>query len=184
MEILVLNGNPDPGHASFDTYLADLRLSLESRGHACSIVTLRDLKLSACTGCFSCFSRTPGVCIFRDDGVFVLKHYINSNLALFASPLIMGFPSALLKRMQDRLLPYLLPDFYLFRKKVHHPPRYERLPKIGLLLDIAHHNHLQTDADLAFESFRNMSDDFATELVFAGTTSQSIDEVIDALGRV
>lgn len=94
---------------------------------------LRDMEVKSCTGCFGCWVKKPGECVFEDDSIAIRKAAINTDLLLFASPLIMGFPSALLKVVQDKMLPLLLPYIDLIDKECHHQRRYEQYPDIGLL---------------------------------------------------
>ena len=88
--VLVLRENPE-------WPLADLfsRMQKDDRRAA----TLRELNLHHCTGCFGCWIKTPGRCVARDDGPRVLAAEITSDFVLLASPLVLGFPSALLKKM-------------------------------------------------------------------------------------
>jgi hypothetical protein len=181
VDIFILNGNPDDTYSIFDNYLINLEKKLSARGHNCSVIELRKYSISPCCGCFSCFIKSPGICIFKDDGVGILQKHINSNLTVFASPLIMGLPSALLKRMQDRLFPVLHPKMQIFRNKVHLSPRYEKHPKLAVIVDINYRNHRPDDAEITFRSYSCVADDFSTDLIFTGTTNQSTEEVANAI---
>ncbi len=57
MNITILNGNTDS--SAFDSYLADLRSSLEGNNHRVTQLDLRDLELKYCIGCFDCWTKTP-----------------------------------------------------------------------------------------------------------------------------
>ncbi len=79
--------------------------------------------------------KTPGECVARDDSAQVCRAVINSDLTLFASPLRMGFVSALLKKTLDKLIPLLHPYIVEDQGEAHHRARYVAYPSFGLLLE-------------------------------------------------
>ena len=138
MKITILNGNPDSGNNTFEEYLLSLCAILANKGNTVSHIKLRNKNISYCVGCFNCWVKTPGVCSFLDDAPEILHEIIHSVLLLFASPVIMGFTSALLKKMQDKLIPLVHPYIELVKKECHHKKRYEHYPKLSLLLSLIH----------------------------------------------
>ena len=60
--------------------------------------------------------RTPGECAKRDDSEVVCRAVITSDLVVLASPLIMGFTSALLKRGIDQFIPLIHPYIEITRR--------------------------------------------------------------------
>lgn len=44
------------------------------------VLELRNLKMKPCTGCFNCWLKTPGICIFNDDAREVTKRIVQSDL--------------------------------------------------------------------------------------------------------
>lgn len=111
MKILILNGNPDVNNIKFDDYIKDIDYLLRGKGHNVTISVLRDKNIEYCCGCFGCWVKTPGECVIYDDSLDICKQYINSDWVIFASPIIMGFTSTLLKKTQDRLIPLIHPYF-------------------------------------------------------------------------
>ena len=103
MNITVLNGNPE--FSSFDTYLRRLSIQLKARGHSVNQLDLRDLELRYCIGCFGCWVKTPGVCSSKDESCEMRRAVIHSDFTLWAAPLKMGFPGALLKMALDKSIP-------------------------------------------------------------------------------
>ena len=102
MHITILNGNPDESNQSFDDYLQRLSDALTSDDHGVTVLTLREMDIKYCTGCFGCWVKTPGECVVDDASRDVCRAAIHSDLVLWASPVIMGFYSALLKRAADK----------------------------------------------------------------------------------
>jgi len=94
---------------AFDDYLKRLSDALASDGHAVTVFELREMDIKYCIGCFGCWVKTPGECIVPDESRDVRRAAIHSDLVLWASPVIMGFYSALLKKVTDKFLPLLHP---------------------------------------------------------------------------
>jgi len=137
MRITVLNGNPNEHNLGFDTYLSNLNEKLTASGHSVTHLALRAMEAGYCTGCWSCWVKTPGECTFTDGSHAVCRAVINSDLTIFASPVIMGYLSALLKKFMDKMIPLILPYITEDQGEAHHVHRYEPsdYPIGGLLLE-------------------------------------------------
>lgn len=133
MKITILNASPQP--AAFDDYLRELQTILAARGHQVTQLDLRDLRLRYCIGCFGCWVKTPGECASQDASLHIGRAVIHSDFTLWAAPLQMGFPSALLKMALDKSIPLIHPYMLVDQGEAHHRPRYHRYPRIGLLLE-------------------------------------------------
>jgi multimeric flavodoxin WrbA len=174
MNITILNGNPDEGE-KFDRYLNNLQTELEKEGNPVTMIPLRDRKLQYCIGCFNCWVKTPGICVHQDDGPGMLTAVINADLVIFASPLLMGFPSALLKKTMDRLIPLIHPHFELVRGEVHHKKRYSEYPVLGMIIEPEGNTD---DLEQVNEVFSRFAINFKSELKFSVTTETGIEEVL------
>jgi hypothetical protein len=183
MQISVLNGNPHVDNKVFDGYLQRLSDHLESHGHKVTLFTLREMDLKYCIGCFGCWVKTPGECIVKDDSSIIRKECINSDLMLFASPIIMGFTSALLKKAHDKFIPLIHPYFELVNGEVHHLARYIKYPLAALLLEKGEDVD-QEDIEIISDIYRRDVVNFKTTLAFISLTSQSIEEVADEIDHI
>jgi multimeric flavodoxin WrbA len=134
MKVLILNGNPKTSQDRFDNYLDELAALLHNKQHETTTIVLRDKKINHCIGCYSCWVKTPGVCIFDDSMPEILKAILHADVLLYTSPIIMGFTSGLLKSVQERTLPLIHPFIYIKDDRCQHIQRYETFPAIGLLL--------------------------------------------------
>jgi len=134
MRITILNGNPDPGSAAFESYLDRLTAVL-SPGHEVTRLDLRSLDIKYCNGCFGCWVKQPGECLVPDDSRDVRRAVIHADFVLLASPLRMGFASAVLKKMMDKFIPLIHPYFEVDHGEAHHRGRYDAYPRLGLLLE-------------------------------------------------
>jgi multimeric flavodoxin WrbA len=183
MKITIINGNPDASNIEFDSYLKKLSGILVADNHVVTAFNLRDMEIRYCTGCLNCFVKTPGECILKDASAEVLRKYINSDFALFASPVIMGFTSALLKKVQDRLTPLLLPYFDLSPDGVRHVGRYAKFPNIGLLLE----KSKGIDGDtikIIQDVYARYATNIKSSLIFVKLTSSSVEEVRNEINHL
>lgn len=129
---LILNGfeSDDPMGARMSAMLSE---AIARHSGTSKELCVRDLKLGYCTGCFGCFVRQPGACLFRDDARAVLESLIRSEVLVLTGRMAFGGYSSTLKRMVDRLLPVLLPFFFSVRGEFHHPARYDKLPRLVVI---------------------------------------------------
>jgi len=133
MKALVLDGSRE-GDSLTPVAVLGMVSALAGRGYDVQPITLRELAIAPCTGCFGCWTRTPGECVFPDDSRDVLRSYLGADVAVYATPVTFGGYSSILKTALDRfILPALDPRFTVVGGEVHHRLRYRRYPKtIGL----------------------------------------------------
>ena len=183
MNICILNGNPSDVSDGINIYLEELVRDLLDGGHSVQEIALRDLKIHYCTGCFGCWVKTPGECVVRDDSDFVRRRVIQSDLTLMASPLILGFPSALLKKVNDKFLPLIHPYIELVQGECHHRSRYERYPVLALLLEPEHDTD-EEDLSIVSGIYQRLALNFKSRLAFTHTTETAVQEVSDEINRI
>ncbi|UCF10591.1 MAG: flavodoxin family protein [Candidatus Bipolaricaulota bacterium] len=180
MHITILNGNPSAERDAFDSYLGAVRDLAERRGHDVTPLVLRDLAIEPCVGCFGCWVKRPGECVFSDASADVCRAVIASDLTVFASPLIMGFVSAVTKKAMDKLIPLVHPYFAVIRNETHHRKRYERYPALGLILDKGRDGAAE-DFAITQRLFERYSINFHGPLLFTRSTEADPKEVADAI---
>ncbi|MCD6375042.1 MAG: flavodoxin family protein [Caldisericaceae bacterium] len=183
MKITILNGNPNADNVKFDNYLKNLSDLLESSDHTVTILKLREMDIKYCRGCFGCWVKTPGKCVVADDSHDICCEYINSDFVLFASPVIMGFTSALLKKAHDKLIPLIHPYFELVQNEVHHLSRYDKYPLMGLLLEKGKDTD-EKDIEIISDIYRRDAINFKTSFCFIRLTTDSVEEVANEINGV
>lgn len=102
--------------------------------HDYEIINTTELEIKFCAGCFGCWVKTPGECVQKDDMPSVLKSIINSDLVVYISEIKVGFLSSELKKINDKTIPLIHPYMTIFKDEIHHKPRYDKYPEIGLVL--------------------------------------------------
>ncbi|MBN2417236.1 flavodoxin family protein [bacterium] len=133
MRLTILDGAPPGTGTAWSRYLNDFT-AVCRREHAADLFHLATMDLRYCRGCWNCWWTTPGECVINDEADTVLRSVINADLVVFASPLIAGFTSSLLKKVTDRLIVLVHPYIELRNGESHHMKRYERYPDFGVLL--------------------------------------------------
>ncbi len=181
MRIVLLDGTPGGADSSLQSFLAGLTGPLTAGGHQATALRLGSIRIQRCTGCWGCWVKTPGRCVIADEMERVLEAAINCELLVFASPLLMGMTSALLKRATDRLLPLLSPSIRIVDGACRHAGRYESYPRLALLVEPERDTDGE-DLEIVEGIYRELAIDFKSKLVFTGTTDLSAEEVADALG--
>jgi hypothetical protein len=181
-QTLVLNGfdRNDPMGSRMSALLGQV---LGGRAGAVRELAVGDLKLGYCTGCFGCFVRRPGRCLLRDDARAVLEEIVRSEVLVLTGRIRFGGYSSELKKIVDRVLPVLVPFFFSIRGEMHHPPRYDRLPRI-VVVGVPPDAHDEADATeerlfrllVARNAINLHAPSHACEIVRSGATDEQIVE--------
>lgn len=180
MKIHISNGNPDPANRSFESYLEQLEAALAAQGHIVTRFDLRDMDMRGCNGCFGCWVKTPGECVQADDGSRHRQAFIQSDFHLYAAPLCMGYPSALLKISMDKSIPLIHPYVVEDQGEVHHLPRYKRYPRMGLLLQ-AEADTDPGDLHIVTNLFSRAALNMKSKLEFVELITRPVDELVQAI---
>ncbi len=182
MRITILNGEPNAA-SPFQTYLETLTNRLLASRHAVTKVDLRTLDLKGCSGCFNCWVKTPGECAKRDDSATVCRTVLDADLLLLASPMIMGFTTALLKRAADQMIQLIHPYFVVEGGEIHHRARYAHYPVFALLLNAGPDSDAE-DIEITRTMWGRMARDIKSRLAFTAIANRTAEEVADELARV
>ena len=133
MRITILDGNMNQAKSYYSIFMDDLVLLLK-KDHSVDYYPIDKMELQYCSGCWSCWWKTPGECSQKDGAEQIFRSYINSDFIIFASPLMVGFISSALKKIVDRLIVLLHPYIQMKFGESHHNKRYDRYPEFGLIL--------------------------------------------------
>ena len=91
---------------------------------------LKDYEINHCLGCFNCWTKTPGVCVHRDDMPALLEKLLAADVLVFATPLYVFTVTGLMKDFMDRMIPNLQPFILQRGDQLAHPARHpEAWPK-------------------------------------------------------
>jgi hypothetical protein len=182
MRIVFIDAGDAEPSGEYDAYVGDLVRLLEGHGHVVDQLRLCQLRLHPCTGCWSCWMKTPGRCSQPDDSSRVLRAYLASDLVVFATPLSLGFVRGVMKQTIDKLIPLFCPQIEVYRGECVHTRRYDRYPALGCLLGRGGYD--EDDVSLTREYFRRYAFHFQTDLALEADTTMAVEEVCDAVDRV
>lgn len=128
MKVLALNSSPrTDGQSKTELLLSHLVKGMQEAGAEVEIVNLRQKKINYCIGCYTCWTKTPGVCVHKDDmSSELLPKWLESDIVVYASPLYHFLINAQMKTFIERTLPVLMPFFNLSKEGTTHPLRGKR----------------------------------------------------------
>jgi multimeric flavodoxin WrbA len=133
MRILAFNSSPRDNQTSktelvLQKFLEGARMA----GAETETLYLRNYRINHCLGCFSCWVKTPGRCVQKDDMAEELfDRYLQADLAVLATPLYNSNMNARMKMFIERTIPMVVPGGSPDPGRVTY--RYEPVPKVAVL---------------------------------------------------
>lgn len=89
-KVLILNGSPKGNNSStFKATKAFVEgIILADSSYEAEYVWINDLNIKPCLGCLSCWGRTPGECVIKnDDASVMIKKIIECDIFIESYPL-------------------------------------------------------------------------------------------------
>ena len=132
MKVMAVNSSARTGTASKTEIMLDYLVEgMREAGAEVEVINLRKKKINYCIGCFTCWTKTPGRCIHKDDMTEELfPKYVACDLCVTATPLFHYTVNAQLKTFIERTLPISLPFFEKRGGVTRHPLRHEPPPMV------------------------------------------------------
>lgn len=132
MNILAINGSPKGKRSNtwrLTSAFLDGIIAWEENGRkqapAIETLNVNALDIKPCLGCFSCWSKAPGMCCIHDDMQAVIEKILWADVVIWSFPLYyFGLPGQL-KNLIDRQLPMSLPFMSAETESGGHPSRYD-----------------------------------------------------------
>lgn len=103
MNITAINGSPKGRNSNTEVMLSALLKGFGQNSNATRTIYLSEKKIGYCTGCYSCWTKTPGICVQKDDMATLIQEMSGSDIIIFGSPLYFNNISGTLKVFIDRL---------------------------------------------------------------------------------
>lgn len=188
-KITILNGITDDKYLEFEKDLEEFCTKNEER-FCINYFTLREMNIKYCCGCWSCWSKTPGECSQKDEMPEILRSVIQSDMTVFISPIVMGFVSAQIKKINDKMIPLVHPYIGIYENELHHKKRYRKYPKLGLMLledrdkETAVETAVNDDATIITDIYKRMAINLKTQLAFSVLSKSNMEVLVDEINRI
>ena len=111
MKITIFNGSPRTENGNTHVMVRAFMKGARKGGAEVENVFLAKKEINPCRGCFSCWLKTPGECVIKDDMAELLKKFAGSDIVVFATPLYVDNVTGIMKNFMDRLIPGGDPHF-------------------------------------------------------------------------
>lgn len=115
MKILVINGSPKGNRSNTykltKAFLAGMEESVKAGESTFEVeeIFVNRQEIRPCLGCFSCWSKTPGICCIQDDMQDVIRKLLWADVTIWSFPLYYFTVPGGLKNLIDRQLPMVQP---------------------------------------------------------------------------
>lgn len=162
--------------------ISDRPLEIKTKGSDIKFVDLSGRKIANCTGCFGCWTKTPGKCVIRDDAVKIYPDIAKSSALIYISHIKYGGYDTIFKTMLERTIPIQQAFIRVFHGETHHIQR-EVVPKQAVVIAYGKIDDTEKEVfrELVSRNAYNML--FKTYRVIFTTEEQLEDTVIDEVKK-
>lgn len=126
MKLLLLNGSPRTEKSNTirltNAFLEGIKQSKNIQIDQVDLYS-SSFEINYCIGCFSCWTKTPGKCVFNDAMPTLLEKIKESDIILWSFPLYYFDLPSKMKAFMDRMLPLNLP--FMRDDQAGHIQRYD-----------------------------------------------------------
>ncbi len=149
MKVLAINSSARiDGITKTGMLLDALVEGMRDAGAEVETIHLRKKTIKNCIGCFTCWTKTPGVCVQKDDMTNELfPKLLEADIAVYATPLYHYTVNAAMKAFIERTLPVLEPFLVRHGETTTHPLR--QTPPKAVVLSVAGFPEISVFAQLS-----------------------------------
>ena len=158
MKITIINGISKGKHCK-DAQVIHNAIEELSSNNEIDHYDITKLNIKPCTGCWTCWIKEPGKCIRNDDMTDIYKSMVKSDLLIFISEVQAGFIQSTIKMVIERMFALLLPYMTIVNNEFHHIPRYEKQPRLGMVI-VGQENHDEEQEEIFKEYMYRLSLNF------------------------
>ncbi len=171
MNVLIINGSPKgQGSNTYKLTKAFVQGMEAGREEELSVEELQvnKLQIKHCLGCFSCWNKTPGQCVIKDDMQLVMEKLLWADITIWSFPLYYFNVPGGLKDLIDRQLPMVLPFMEKEADNGSHPTRYDMSEKRSVLISTCGFYTAKGNYDSVLSMFNHLLGKDSYETIFCG----------------
>ncbi len=132
MKLLAFNASPRRANGTTDVLIDRFIEGTKEIGVEAEKYYVVDLDINGCLGCFSCWWKTPGKCVQRDDMDWILPAINESDILILGTPIFNRNTTHHLQRLVERTFLNTLPEMYVEDGATRHPSRTKKIPHLVL----------------------------------------------------
>ena len=123
MQVLVFNGSPQAPRGSTADVLNYFIEGIREVGAEVEVININKLDIKPCRGCFTCWTKTPGVCAIDDDMKDILSKMDAADIHVIATPVYVDGMTSMMKMVLDRSIPLSKGTVEVRDGHIRHPGR-------------------------------------------------------------
>jgi putative sterol carrier protein len=178
MKATIIIGSPRGKKGASSRVARQFIAGLRRSGADATEILLKEHKINHCIGCFTCWTKTPGRCIHRDD-MDTLLPYWQTDLLVWATPLYYFSMPGIVKNVVDRQLPLIEPLLISSKGTTSHPRRGNAPWPATFLISVAGFPE-RSHFDTLVANFKKFSPNYIGDILIGGAEPMSRDELQDA----
>lgn len=122
MNVIAFNASPRMEKGNTALILEPFLEGMREAGANVERLYVSLLKIAPCRGCFSCWLRTPGKCVQKDDMEWILPKVRAADVIVYASPIYCYGITGPLKTLMDRMVALASPFIEAADGRTRHLP--------------------------------------------------------------
>jgi len=132
LKLIAFNASPRGADGTTDVLMERFIEGAREAGAEADKHIVVDLDINGCLGCFSCWWKTPGRCVQRDDMDWILPGINDSDILVMGTPVYGRNTTHYLQRLVERTFLNTLPEMYIEDGTTRHPRRTKKMQRIVL----------------------------------------------------
>jgi len=132
MKVLAFNASPRKSRGTTDVLMEAFIDGAKKSDADVDKHHIVDLDINGCLSCFTCWWKTPGVCVHRDDMDWILPSIPEADILLLGTPIYGRNTTHYLQRLLERTFSFSLPEMNVKDGQTSHPGRPRKFPRLVL----------------------------------------------------
>ncbi|MGY5865113.1 MAG: flavodoxin family protein [Candidatus Thorarchaeota archaeon] len=132
MKLLAFNASPRKSEGTTDVLMEAFIAGAKKSDADVEKHHIVDLDINGCLSCFTCWWKTPGKCVHRDDMDWIMPRISEADILFFGTPVYGRNITHYMQRMVERTFPFSLPEMFAKDGQTSHPGRQRKFPHIVL----------------------------------------------------